>query len=446
MPAIAPPDFERLIRDRLAAYSEDDLRSWLQHGRGPVHEAGEKLAREQPPPRSLTGVLAALLLRPRLAGAETYVTRLVGALTLPPRRLTPQELPVGGYADMTTHGAVEHLLPSQHALDDLEFLRRFAERELLFFRREEPPARNRQEMAVLLDQGVRTWGDVRLVLAAAALALGKQSADRVQGFRLAGTSNAGRLLEPLETDAEALGELVEASDLSFHPGAALEAVLETRCDALRDIVLLTHPRNLREADVLAAARRAGARDRVFAVALDEEGSAGGERNPPRRRGEAAAIPRRVRAAQPPPPPAEPAEPLATLPPWTGNVEPVPLPFRFGTQGLIKHFEFDHDGRHLLTVTGDGMLHLWGLGDDHREVLPRPFFDAKLLTEIKQVVGVLGGFVLLAAHEYGLFAANYDIARRQCRAWWVGVNGGRLSTRYIAELHILLPHACDPTRQ
>lgn len=230
--------------------------------------------RVQPPlPRTLMGVLAALLLRPRLAGAETYVTRLVGTLTLPPRRLAPQELPVGGYADMTTRGAVEHILPSQHALDELEFLRRFAERELLFFRREEPPAQNRQEIAILIDQGVRTWGDVRLVLAAAALALGKQCAGRAQQFRFAGTSNAGRLLDPLEADVETLGELIEASDLSFDPGTALEAVLEQPCDALRDVVLLTHPRNLREPDVLAAAHRAGKRDRVFAVALDEEGTA-----------------------------------------------------------------------------------------------------------------------------------------------------------------------------
>jgi hypothetical protein len=437
VPPMAPADFERLIGNRLAAYSEDELRSWLLHGRGPVHEAGNRLAREQPPPRSLTGVLAALLLRPRLAGAETYVTRLVGALTLPPRRLVPQELPVGGYADMTTHGAVEHLLPSQHALDELEFLRRFAERELLFFRREEPPAQNRQEIAVLLDQGVRTWGDVRLVLAAAALTLGKQCATRGQAFRVAGTSNGGLLLDPLEADADALGGLIEASDLSFHPAAALETVLVTRTDALRDIVLLTQPRNLREADVLAAARRAGPRDRLFAVALDEDGAATVSEI---RHGAAVKL-RQFRVefapSRPAPPPAEPAEPLAPLPPWTGDIEGVPFPFRFGTNGRIIHFEFDHDGRHMMTVWGDGMLHLWGLLDGHCEVLPRPCFDSKMLTEVKEVVGVLRGFVVLAVHESFLFAVHYDLARRRCRAWWVGPDTDRLSTRYLAELHTVL---------
>ncbi len=65
---------------------------------------------------------------------------------------------------MTTTGNPEQILPSQFALDDLEFLRRFAERELLYFRREEPHSRTREELVVLLDQGVRTWGIVRLVL------------------------------------------------------------------------------------------------------------------------------------------------------------------------------------------------------------------------------------------------------------------------------------------
>lgn len=432
-PAIAPPDFERLVSDRLAAYSEDELRGWLQHGRGPVHEAGKQLAREQPSPRSLTGVLAALLLRPRLAGAETYVTRLVGALTLPPRRLTPQELPVGGYADMTTHGALEHILPSQHALDELEFLRRFAERELLFFRREEPPAQNRQEIAVLIDQGVRTWGDVRVVLAAAALALGKQAITRTQGFRLAGSSNGGRLLDPLDADAETLGELVEASDLSFHPGAALEAVLETPCDALRDIVLLTHPRNLSEADVLVAARRAGPRDRVFAVALDEAGSASVSEI---RHGAVVTL-RQFRvefaASQPPPSQPGPAEPLSPLSPWTGDVEPVPFPFRFGTQGPIKHFAFDYDSRHLLTVTGNGMLHLWGVDGNHREVLPRPFADGVPLVDIRAIVGVASGVVVVGVRDpQRLLAAHYDIPRRRCRIHDVGPAPPTVVVQYVEQ--------------
>ena len=103
---------------------------------------------------------------------------MTGALTLPPRRLAYQDLPLGGYSDVTNRGKVEQLLLSQFALDEVDFFRRFAEHELLFYRREDPTNPTRQELVVLLDQGVRTWGNIRLVLAAALLALGKQASQR----------------------------------------------------------------------------------------------------------------------------------------------------------------------------------------------------------------------------------------------------------------------------
>ena len=127
-----------------------------------------------------------------------------GALTLPPRRLAQQELPVGGYADVTTRGHVDHILPSQFALDDWDFLRRYAEHELLYFRREEPHEQTRHELVVLLDQGVRTWGDVRLVLGAALLALGKQAVDRKLPFRVATTTSPGSLDPTLDQAARGL--------------------------------------------------------------------------------------------------------------------------------------------------------------------------------------------------------------------------------------------------
>jgi WD40 repeat protein len=201
------------------------------------------------------------------------------------------------------------------------------------------------------------------------------------------------------------------------------------------VVLLTHPRNLREADVQAGARRASPRDRLFAVTLDEEG---------------AAIVSEIRhgspvklrqfhvdytpsIATPPPRPALPAEPLA---PWTGDVEPVPFPFRFGTSGAVAKFEFDHDGQWLLTVSADGMLHLWGLNGDHREVVPRPFFQGRLLRDVTSVLGVKGGFVLYAIHGNSVHIAHYDCLRRKCRALYVGSGTSVLRTQYLVDVHAL----------
>ena len=73
----------------------------------------------------------------------------------------------GGYTDITTRGAPERILPIQFALDGEEFLRRFAERELLYFHREDVREPLTEELVILLDQGVRTWGDVRLLLSGA---------------------------------------------------------------------------------------------------------------------------------------------------------------------------------------------------------------------------------------------------------------------------------------
>src|SRR5262249_37737668 len=127
-PPWKPAEFERRICKELSRYGDADLRIWFRHGRGPIPGTGEQLANELEAlkPRSLAGVLAALTDRHRLAGAVPFITQWVSALALPPRRLQPNELPIGGYADVATRGQPEHLLLSQFAVDNLEFVRRFA--------------------------------------------------------------------------------------------------------------------------------------------------------------------------------------------------------------------------------------------------------------------------------------------------------------------------------
>ncbi len=391
-PALTPHQFEDLLFHAAEAYTNDELAAWFSTGRGPVHEAARDAARETHfAPRSLSGVLASLLQRPRLAGAETHVTQMVGALALPPRRWSPTELPVGGYADMVTRGQIEQILPSQHALDDDEFLRRFAENELMYFRREEPPAQNQQEWTVLLDQGVRTWGDVRLVLSAATLALGRLADQRKIGFRISGTSNGGQPLDPLEANVKQLGELLEASDLTLNPAEALEQTLQTRSESLRDVVLLTHPRSLREADVLAAARRLGPRDRLFALTLDGAGRAALCEV---RHGAAIALKQFHVEFQPTvaPPPTERTSSNRDIA-WTGDLEPVPFPFKIGSTGPIEHYDLDNHSLALLTVDKRGVLQLWHLDDEVCETLPRVQIDGHLVTKFNAVMGIPGGFVL-----------------------------------------------------
>src|SRR5262249_18734727 len=156
--------------------------------------------------------------RPRLVGAAVLVPALDAAITIPPRRRSPDVLPQGGYCDVTTRGDPERLLPAQFALDPAQFVRRFTSHELLYFKREEPQQAVRPERVVVLDQGVRTWGNVRLGLAAAAFSLLTRTTKRVGTLRLYLTS-ASAAVDLAGADVEAVAELLEASDLTPHPAS-----------------------------------------------------------------------------------------------------------------------------------------------------------------------------------------------------------------------------------
>jgi hypothetical protein len=419
-PPLPPAEFEMQVLLALCDYDDVELQSWFRQGRGSVKHAAEALARALP--ATLAGRMRGLLERPRLAGAAAFVRQLAGALTLPPRRLAHHELPLGGYADVTTRGHVDQILPSQFALDEWDFFRRYAERELLYFRREEPHVQTRQELLVLLDQGVRTWGDVRLALGAALTVLGRQASERKLSFRMA-TSSIPQALDPMELDAETLGQLVEATDVSRHPGPLLERVLEAPAASPtaipRDIVLLTHPRNLEEADVRAAAGRVPPDSRLFALTLDRHGQAGlcelrhGLAVPVRQFQVDLSAGRAY---------AEPLAPAPSAGDWRGDVEAVGYPFRFGAAGDIKAFDFD-GGELLLTAGPHGLLHLWKIGG-LAEILPRALVAGHVVNSVADVLGVADGFVVVghALRTPGPtwpVLVHYDLAQRRCTTYFVG---------------------------
>ncbi len=412
-PAFGPSQFEEQFLKRLEALPREEWEHWFRHGCGQVGEAPKQLAREIVPEktRSVSDILEALARRERLADALPYVSQLVSALALPPRKLERQELPVGGYADVTTRGLPERLLPSQFALDDLDFVRRFAENELLYFRREEPTRHLREELVVLLDQGVRTWGVVRLVLSAAMLAFGKLAARRKIAWRVACTSKQGVALDPLGVDDETVGRLLETSDLSPHPGLALERVLEEPAEVARDVVLLTHPRSLVEADVQGAARRASAPTRLFALAVNTRGRV---ELAEVRHGTALPVRQfQVDIIQPAAPKQKPSrDPRA----WSGDVEPIPFPFRFGIGNASPLvFDFDEGGEWLLVASNNGMLHAFKLDGSELEVLPRGMIGREVLTEVERVRGVVGGFAVCGRVGKRLCVVHYEFGARRCTA-------------------------------
>jgi hypothetical protein len=428
---VAPPAIETRIERALAAYAMGEMVAWLRHGTGLAHGAAEPVAEVivHARPRSLEGVLAEAARRERLGGAVPFVGQLVSALALPPRRLDPPELPMGGYTDVATRGNFEQMLPSQLAYDDLEFLRRAAQRELLFFRREEPQAHTREDLVVLLDQSVRTWGVVRLVLAAAVFALGKLANRRRMRFLFAATSNGGEMCDPSTTPAGEFGALLEASDLGADPGPALERVLEAPAEAGRDVVLLTHPRNFSEEGVIAAARRVRRGVRLFAVAVDEQGTV---QSSELRHGLPVPLARiHVDLTSPVARPV--AAPAGA---WLGDVEPVPYPFPFGPAGpRIESLAFDHAGDWLLVATADGMLFATRTDGSRTEVLPRGAVGGQVVTEVGSLLGVVGGFVVIAGAPP--VALHYDFRSRTCRAYPLPTVPPPLRLLYLRRSHTLV---------
>jgi hypothetical protein len=441
-PGLRPEEFEQLIRAGVDALSDEAIGHWLRYGRGPAGEAGERLARFRP--RSLSAALADLEQRPRLAGVGRLISRLEGALSLPPRRLAWSEIQNGGYSDVTTRGAPEQILPIQFALDGEEFLRRFAERELLYYQKEEPRQPTTEELVLLLDQGVRTWGDVRLVLAGAALALARQAERRRIAIKLATTGNGGEPVDPSEIDSQALSALLEASDLSLNPGQALAALLQSPAASRRDVVLLTHPRCLSAADVAVAAGmladNPGAR--LFAVSVD---SAGQVALAELRGGMPVVLGRsRINIVDDPiVPESPPSRPhLAGRRLWKGSVESIPFPFHCGTLDRIdspqndgrRHFDFDESGDQVLVVGRYGLIFTWRIDGTEFEILPRPLIDHEVMRPVKTVLGVAGGFVLVSYRQGCPVLAHYDLRARHCIVHRIDQIGSKVHWVYYADLH------------
>jgi hypothetical protein len=449
-PGLIPDEFEALFRQRVDLLTDDEIRHWLRHGRG---RAGPDIEQWIPIyPRSVTKALAQMERRPRLRGIGGRSTRLDGLLWIPSRRLEEPELRGGGYADVATRGAPEQILPMQFALDDEEFLRRFAERELLYFHREEPRHKATEELILLLDQGVRTWGDVRLVLSSALLALARQAERRRIAVMLAVTSNGGEPIDPAEIEPRALISLLEASDLSPHPGQALQTVLEVPALRRRDVVLLTHPRSLGQPEVAAAARscsgNAGNDTRLFSVSVDS----GGQLELAELRGGLPVVLSRSRVdlCDPPAIALAPAAPRLRSPAgWKGDCEPIGFPFACGlldslgpasfkwqAQGA-QAFDFDESGERIMVAGLDRLLFSCRLDGTVTEHLPLPVRAGEPVIIERTVIGVAGGFVVPGYQRGERTLAHYDFPSRTCTLHHVESAVPPVAWRYFRDLHVVV---------
>jgi hypothetical protein len=443
-PALEPSEFQARVVGELEKLSDESVRHWLKHGRGPVESIDGRLL--PLPPRGLAGYLSEVERRPRLAGMTRVVGRLEGALSLPPRRLDRSELETDGYSDLATRGAPEQILPIQFALEDEEFLRRFAGRELLYFHREAPREPAVEELVLLLDQGVRTWGDVRLVLAGSAMALARQADRRRIPIKLMTTGDGNGPVDLSHLDRKSLAELLEASDLSPHPGPMLARLARVDASGCRDVVLLTHPRSLAEPEVAGAARQLaeGVGTRLFAVSVDS----GGEveltelkRGWPVKLGRSRV---ELEAFDEPPRTVPAVARLGQPAPWVGDVDTMPFPFRCGildrvhslNDEISRQIDFDEAGGRILVAGRQGLLFASGIDGEGAEILPRPIIDGEVMRPVRTVIGVAGGFVLVGKKHGCSVLAHYDFVGRNCKVHHTKLAESAISWFYYPDLHAI----------
>src|SRR5262249_51182506 len=153
---------------------------------------------------------------------------------------------------------------------------------------------------------------------------------------------------PPTGDPGQFGNVLEASDLTPHPAAALAEELREPSAGNRDIVLLTHSRTLLEDEVQRLTREVASGSRLFALTATEHGEV--EMMQIREGGTVPLSRFRVdfnSATAPIPRPD--ADGLLYIP-WSGDIESIPYPFRFGLTNRIVDLAFDGAGRRLIAAT------------------------------------------------------------------------------------------------
>ncbi len=197
--------------------------------------------------------------------------QLAGVTQLPKPPSAPDDLPLGGFSDVSNRGKLDRLLASELALDDLTLSVRIAMNEALYLRRESPPKAPARHRVLLVDNGIRLWGKPRLLATSVALAFAASSdeIETVSAFAPTAKSNSP---EPFSLqDRDGVLKHLATVTAAIHPANPWAKLLaESRAAANADLVLITHSHAIEDSDFLAAGE--SFRDRHFHIAtVDAEG-------------------------------------------------------------------------------------------------------------------------------------------------------------------------------
>lgn len=99
------------------------------------------------------------------------IERLWSGLQIPYRNTSENEHPIGGVADVNNKGDFDKLLLTEFSNDDIVFMNKAANNELLFLEKEKPPQQNNRTRVFLIDNTIKNWGSVKILNTSIALAI-----------------------------------------------------------------------------------------------------------------------------------------------------------------------------------------------------------------------------------------------------------------------------------
>lgn len=215
---------------------------------------------DEPEFSSIRELLGSIEHDEELAGLARLARHVMAGLSLPRPLTEPEELPVGGFSDISHRGPFDRLLVSELANDDDVLMTRVALHEALYLRREAPPKSPPDSRVVVFDVGIRMWGVPRLFGTAVGLALGA-TVDKAAGVRFLRAEGDVLAEVPLQ-NREDLIEHLEVLRHETHAGAALPAVA--------NLARATHE----EAAVILVTSREATADPEFQQSLAQAGLSG----------------------------------------------------------------------------------------------------------------------------------------------------------------------------
>lgn len=217
----------------------------------------------------------------------------------------------------------------------------------------------------------------------------------------------------------------------------------------RDIILLSTPRAVLEPDVRGTAQLRRTADRLFALTVADDGRAEfGDWGPsgfvPSRRFRVdldAAAAAKVQSDCAP-------RPATSDEGWSGDAEPIGLPFRAGLVSDIAHIGFDAVGEWVVLVSRDGCVQAKNLAAGSPvEVLPRAYRNGEALTRVEAVLGVNGGVVVCGKMEtpyptqtgtYPAFVvAHYDFTARGVKIYSLAMSTSNARWLSFPDLHCIV---------